>query len=246
MTCLSLTLCKNFKTSQKNVSIPRMDEKKLHTWEFQLKVIGWKMRCKLLQKRSTGKTTECSKHLQHIAIEKDIFSRLNRCIFQISLKYIKLVTPKILFIVVLRSFKFYFKITYPPAPPPPSPTHTNKNFWPLPSKDFSVISNPPPPRSCGEGGCIPCKGAAPTKLMMFKDFIVRSGRKFKMIAWAEPKLKNFKFYHFEFHHFGTFLTVNLVNVTIWPGNFVSRLTIVHIYNFLRLKKIFTLFRGDVD
>ena len=225
-----------------------MDEKKLHTWEFQLKDICRKMRCKLLQKRSTGKTTECSKHLQHTAIEKDIFSQLNRCIFQISLKYIKLVTPKILFIVVLRSFKFYFKITYPPAPPPPpSHTHTNKNFWPLPSKDFSVISNPPPhPRSCREGGCIPCKGAAPTKLMMFKDFIVRSGRKFKMIAWAEPKLKNFKFYHFEFHHFGTFLTVNLVNVTIWPGNFVSRLTIVHIYNFLRLKKIFTLFRGDVD
>ena len=56
--------------------------------EFQLKGIGGNMRCKLLQKRSTGKTTECSKHLRHIAIEKDIFSELNRCIFQISLKYI--------------------------------------------------------------------------------------------------------------------------------------------------------------
>ena len=40
---------------------------------------------------------ECSKHLRHIAIEKDILSELNRCIFQISLvKYIKLVIPKIL------------------------------------------------------------------------------------------------------------------------------------------------------
>ena len=37
-------------------NIPRMDEKKLHTQEFQLKGIGGDMRCKLLQKRSTGKT----------------------------------------------------------------------------------------------------------------------------------------------------------------------------------------------
>ena len=89
--------------------MPRMDEKKLHTWEFQLKGSGGNMRCKLLQKRFTGKTAECSKHLHHIAIEKDILSELNRCIFQISLKYIKLVIPKILFILVLCSFNF--KIT---------------------------------------------------------------------------------------------------------------------------------------
>ena len=75
-----------------------MDEKKLDTLEFQLKGIGGNMRCKLLQKRSTGKTTECS--TCDIAIEKDIFSELNRCIFQISLKYIKLVIPEILFILV--------------------------------------------------------------------------------------------------------------------------------------------------
>ena len=31
-----------------------MDEKKLHTWEFHLKGIDRNMRCKLLQKRSTG------------------------------------------------------------------------------------------------------------------------------------------------------------------------------------------------
>ena len=73
-----------------------MDEKKLHAQEFQLIGIGGNMRCTLLQKRSTEKTTECSKHLRHIAIEKDIFSELNRCIFQISLKYIKLVTPRML------------------------------------------------------------------------------------------------------------------------------------------------------
>ena len=91
--------------------MPRMDEKKIHTREFQLKGRGGNMRCKLLQERFTGKTTECSKQLRHIAIEKDILSELNRCIFQISLKYIKLVIPKILFILVLCSFNFYFKIS---------------------------------------------------------------------------------------------------------------------------------------
>ena len=69
-----------------------MDEKKRQTPEFQLKGYGGNIRCKLLQKSSARKTTECSKHLRHIAIEKDISSELNRCIFQISLKYIKL-TP---------------------------------------------------------------------------------------------------------------------------------------------------------
>ena len=96
MTCLSLTLHKKtLKPSQKNVSMPRMDDKKLHIREFQLKGSGRNMRCKLLQKRFTGKTTECSIHLHHIAIEKDILSELNRYIFQISLQYIKLVIPKI-------------------------------------------------------------------------------------------------------------------------------------------------------
>ena len=66
-----------FKPSEKNVSMPRMDEKKLHTWEFQLKHSSRNMGCKLLQKRFTGKTTECSKHLHHIAIEKNILSELN-------------------------------------------------------------------------------------------------------------------------------------------------------------------------
>ena len=58
--------------------MPRMDEKKLHTQEFQLKGSGGNMRCKLLQKRFPGKATECSRHLRHIAIEKVILSELNR------------------------------------------------------------------------------------------------------------------------------------------------------------------------
>ena len=83
MTCLSLTLCKKtLKPSQKNVSIPRMDEQKLHTQEFQLKGIGRNMRCKLLPERSTGKTTECSKYLRHTAIERGIFSELKDPFFK--------------------------------------------------------------------------------------------------------------------------------------------------------------------
>ena len=105
---------KIFKPSEKYVSMPRIDEKKLHTWKFQLNGSSRNMRCKLLQKRVTGKTTECSKHLHHIAIERNILSELSRCIFQIPLKYIKLVIPKILFILVLCSFNFYFRIKWPP------------------------------------------------------------------------------------------------------------------------------------
>ena len=99
MTCGDLSCedyTKNFKTFAKKVSIPRMDEKKLHTQEFQLKGIGANMSCRPLEKVLLEKQQECSKHLRHIAIEKDIFSELNRCIFQISLKYIKLVTPRML------------------------------------------------------------------------------------------------------------------------------------------------------
>ena len=109
-----------------------MDEKKLDTLEFQLKGIGGNMRCKLLQKRSTGKTTECS--TCDIAIEKDIFSELNRCIFQISLKYFKLVIPEILFILVLCNLNFYFKNTWPKVTQSPFSRQyqvywTPKKFW---------------------------------------------------------------------------------------------------------------------
>ena len=110
MTCLSLTLRK------KLLNLPK---KMFQCWGFQLKSSSRNMRCKLLQKKFTGKITECSKHLRHIAIEKNILSELNRCIFEIPLKYIKLVIPKILFLLVLwyyslywyyTGFNFYFKI----------------------------------------------------------------------------------------------------------------------------------------
>ena len=56
MTCLSLTLRKKLKSlPKKHVSIPKIDEEKLHSREFQLKGVGGNMRCMLLQKRFTGK-----------------------------------------------------------------------------------------------------------------------------------------------------------------------------------------------
>ena len=100
------------------------------------------MRYKLLQKRFTGKTAECSKHLHHIAIEKDILSELNRCIFQIPLKYIKLVIPKILFILVLCSFNFYFKTMWPYPPHPPSKIIPPANNIISPPK-LKFLTSPP-------------------------------------------------------------------------------------------------------
>ena len=137
--------------------MPRIDEKKLHTWVFQLKGSSGNMRCKLLQKRFTGKTTACSKHLRHIAVEKDISLELNRCIFQISLKYIMLVIPKILFILAICSFSFYFKITSPhpnKITPPPLTKKPKKNFGhPLsPANTFLKFLTPCPPKLERGGG----------------------------------------------------------------------------------------------
>ena len=102
---------------------------------------------------------KCYKHLWHIAIEKHIFSELNIFIFQISLKYIKLVIPEILFTLVLCNFNSYFKITWPPPQKYPSPI--KKKFQIPPSKNFSKIFNPPPTPSWGERGsvCMTCRFA---------------------------------------------------------------------------------------
>ena len=91
---------KNVKPSEKNVLMPRMDEKNLHTWKFQLT----RSSRKRLFKKGLLEKQQCSKHLRHIAIEKHILSELNRCIFQIPLKYIKLVIPKILFTLGIMQF----------------------------------------------------------------------------------------------------------------------------------------------
>ena len=74
-----------------------MDEKKLHTWEFQPKDICRNMRCKLHQKRYSGKTTECSSICKILPLNFFFLQNLADAVFQTSL-YIKLVIPKILFI----------------------------------------------------------------------------------------------------------------------------------------------------
>ena len=104
---------KNSKTFQKNVWIPRMDGKKLYTRELHLKGIDGNMRCKLLQKKGLlEKQLGVPNTCDILPLKKIFFSELNWCIFQIPLKYIKLVIPeKILFILVLCNFNFYFKIT---------------------------------------------------------------------------------------------------------------------------------------
>ena len=111
--CFTNTTQKTLKTSKKIFQFIRW-MRKLHNQEFLLKGIDGNMRCKLLQKRSTGKTTERSKHLRHFAIEKYIFSELNRCIFQISLKYITLVFSKITLYTKIKIFD--------PLPPPSAKT----------------------------------------------------------------------------------------------------------------------------
>ena len=83
----------NFKTFLKIVSMPRMDERKnFIPRNFSRRVASpASMRCKLLQKKK-GLLEKHQKSVpntfSHIAIEKDILSELNKCICQISLKYI--------------------------------------------------------------------------------------------------------------------------------------------------------------
>ena len=84
-------------------------------------------------------------------LKKIFFSELNKYIFQISLKYIKLVITKILFILVLSNFNFYFKITCT-SPPNNITPHQSKSFWPS-MKDFSKIFNPSPFPQAGGGAC---------------------------------------------------------------------------------------------
>ena len=88
--------------------------------------------------------------MRHIATEKYILSELNRCIFQISLKYSKLVIPKILVILVLCSFNFHFKITRPPPTPPPT-----KSKFLTPHQRLFLNFYPPPPLQTGGGAACP-------------------------------------------------------------------------------------------
>ena len=57
---------------------------------------------------------------------RDIFSKLNRSIFQKSLKYIKLVIPKVFFLLILSTTKLPDQFS--DFPPSPSPAKAFLNF----------------------------------------------------------------------------------------------------------------------
>ena len=140
MTCLSLTLQKkNFKTSRKMFQCPGSIRKNFIPGNFSWRVAAETSDASCFKKGLLEKQ-QCSKHLHHIAIEKDILSEFSRCIFQVSLKYIKLVIPKILFILVSCSFNFYFKIMWPP---PPQETYLPNNQQYKPPSKINFLTPPP-------------------------------------------------------------------------------------------------------
>ena len=80
-----------------------------------------------------------------LSLKKIFYQNLTDTFFQISLKCIKLVIPKILFILVLCSFDVYFKITWPPPIP-------QQNYPPLQQRLFWNFT---PPQAGGTGGACP-------------------------------------------------------------------------------------------
>ena len=162
MTCLSLTLQKkNFKTSRKMFQCPGSIRKNFIPGNFSWRVAAETSDASCFKKGLLEKQ-QCSKHLHHIAIEKDILSEFSRCIFQVSLKYIKLVIPKILFILVSCSFNFYLKIMWPP---PPQETYLPNNQQYKPPSKINFLTPPqqrlfwkfqPPHTQAGGGECPVC------------------------------------------------------------------------------------------
>ena len=120
------TMQKNFKTFQM-FQFPGWMEKKLQTLEFQQI-----HEMQVASKKVYWKNNRVFQTLGTYHHWKRYFSELNRCIFQISLKYIKFVIPKILLILVLCNFTWPLTNKIRPLPPTniiPSLPHQNKNFW---------------------------------------------------------------------------------------------------------------------
>ena len=130
------TAQKTLKPSKKMFQFPGWMRKNFIPRNFSWKVSAdtWDASCfkkgRLEKQQSVPNTCDIS------PLKKIFFSKLNRCIFQISLKYIKLVIPEILFILVLCNFSFYLKITWPPFFPPTIYHYQNKNFAPLQQRLF--------------------------------------------------------------------------------------------------------------
>ena len=149
------TTQKTLKPSKKMFQCPGWMRKNFIPGNFSWRVAAetWDASCfkkGLLEKQQSVPNT-CT----ILPLKKIFYQNLtvNRWIFQIPLKYIKLVIPKILFMLVLCSFNFYFKITWP------SPTHhhhhQNWNFWPPPPPARFFLKFLPLPQA--GGGCMPWK-----------------------------------------------------------------------------------------
>ena len=67
---------------EEKVSIPRMDEKKLHTQEFQLKTIDRNMRYKLLKKGLLGKQKSVPNTCDISPLRKIFFQNLTDAFFK--------------------------------------------------------------------------------------------------------------------------------------------------------------------
>ena len=143
--------------------MPRMDEKKLHTWKFQLKHSSRNMRCKLLQKMFTRKS------------------------ILIYLKYIKLVIQKYSFYwyYAVLSFTSKLRDPLPPLPTKLPPTTKIKISDPPHSKDFLSFLTPPPPPSWRRG-CMPSKRSIKTKSLNTKP--CPAGVSPRIICQASPFL----------------------------------------------------------
>ena len=116
---------------------------------YSLPLSDRKWRLLHFSRMATGKTTEYSKHLQHIDIEKDLFSELKRHIFQISLKYVKLVIPKTL--VYWYTLYWYYAILIFTSKCN-LPSHQNKNFWSPQANTFlKFLTSLPTSRGRGKG-----------------------------------------------------------------------------------------------
>ena len=115
---------KTLKSSKKMFQFPGWMRKNFKPWNFSWRVSAetWDASC---FKNGLMEKQQCSKHFERYIFSDAFFKYLS--------KYVKLVIPKILCILVLCNFNFYLKIMWSPAAPPSkiipsSPLHQNKNF----------------------------------------------------------------------------------------------------------------------
>ena len=125
MTCLSLTLHKTLLNLPKKMfqCLGWMRKNFIHgNFSWSIAAETWDASC--FKKGLLEKPQSVPNTCAILPLKKIFYQNLtvNRWIFQIPLKYIKLVIPKILFILVLCSFNFYFKIMWSSptklSPPP--------------------------------------------------------------------------------------------------------------------------------